>query len=376
MKSVRRRGVRVVCMACLCGLALQVRPAWAQPVSLSDVLAKLHDARPEAWSERESRVRAVVDRIRPGEQQAWQQVLAFADDHAVPIDIRDAVIRGASAKLDAGMASQLLRSAHEWARAPQSGAGPERVRLAMVVVETAEQATWRNALVGTDEYLALMEAVLVGPPYPQSDYQSSALRLWAGSTAPPEPRARSAERIVMAMRKGQWVMDEVADQLDPAAIERFREIVSGARSVDEFHWGAAAAMAQRADKAAGPLLQEKARLFASQGSRLAGEVAAMVKRIQVQASAESVLAAIDEEPANGGATFAAWLVRRAPQVGVTTQVLREHVVRWLERCREEIAHRDFRSRSTARAIRAAAQHVGALGSEEYPDFKPQHRGVP
>lgn len=375
MKTDRRHFSGVVCSAFICGIIVSAGDAPAQSPRLADALRQLRESRSATPAVVEASVQTVVDEMAAGDQKGWEQVLDFADSGAARIEVRCAVVRGSSAMLNADMASRLVQRAREWARAPQSGVGPERVRLAMAVIDAAEQAHWRNALVGTEEYLALMEAVLVGPPYPQSSYQETALRLWDASTASGEARSRSAERIVMAMPQSAWMMDGVVDQLDRAAIDRLREAVRGAKTIDEFHWGAAAAIAQAGDQAAAPLLQDRAWLFASQGSRLADEVAAMAKRIQVQASPESVLAAIDEGPTNGAA-FSAWLVRRAPQMGVTTQAMRAHVAQRLDQCRGEVARGDTRSRSTARAIRAAAQHVGVIGPNEFPEFKPQRKGVP
>src|SRR5690242_15412370 len=151
MKTDRRHFPSLVRSVFICAIMVSAGDAPGQSPRLTDALRQLRESRGATPDVVEASVQVVVDEVAAGDQRGWEQVLDFADSAAVRIEVRCAVIRGASASLNAGMASRMVKRAREWARAPQSGNGPERVRLAMAVVSAAEQAPWKNALAGTDD---------------------------------------------------------------------------------------------------------------------------------------------------------------------------------------------------------------------------------
>jgi len=187
----------------------------------------------------------------------------------------------------------------------------------------------------------------------------------AGNPAPIEQRRERALSIIQEMRNQGDPPGPLLRLLDESSFPRLRPLVRASDDPDTFHFGAAAALAHLGDREILPDLQARRARFREKHVNFEGALVRFMWRINIQHPAAELLHYISGPP-EVGVERRMWAVRRAAELGIPKEELRQAILKHAEQVKPQ---GKFKIRHGLISLKEQGLRLGILTEQDLPDIK-------
>jgi hypothetical protein len=276
-------------------------------------------------TELEARIRALCSRLeQPG---AIETVAALVGDEQQPEVVRAALLCALMDASSPEAVDRLTSLMTGWAISLRqtNGIGPRsesgtRIRLVSRFLRLYRDEGWMTRGTAQHELLELLQHAMTSGTGPAIG--APAYELLALSPAEPSRKRRVAEAVVEAHSSALSHHPVVFQMLSEESLPPLRRILT---TSSEFHFGAAAALAQLGDVTVVDYLQRRRKEFSPAASSGADQVGYFIWQIEVQQDTGSLVSFIasDADIAGKGRV---WAILRTRQLGVRSNELRAAIL--------------------------------------------------
>lgn len=183
----------------------------------------------------------------------------------------------------------------------------------------------------------------------------------AHSSLSAETRRAVVVRVITCMTRHTSVSPALAQLVDAGAIESLRTVLRTSLESTEFHFGAAAALADRGDPAILPDLEAARAKFASSRPRFAGYISSYVWQIKTQNPESEMVAYLRNDNADS-LDRKIWVLRRCVERGIAPDQVRSALLAFLSRAQAKGG-----TSASLAPLREQAFALGVLSAEESTD---------
>jgi len=364
-------------------IAMAVACVWticAAPVraDVEDALIRLENwerGRPHA--DLESCVKELRAGGRVGDKALWQRLKRVVLDEDIPWEARKAAFLLACEKADDEAAREILGLIKIWAL-QQTGATS-----APHCPVSGQESFIRTYLIGTflnkgvnhleqtliDQEPLLDVLSLIGSPRHaramDPRFWTLAYNALAGNPAPIEQRRERALSIIQEMRNQTDLPGPLLGLLDESSFPSFRTLVRASDDPDTFHFGAAAALAHLGDREILPDLEARRPRFREKSVNIEGYLVWFMWCINIQHPPAKLLRYISGPPEVGVARRM-WAVRRAVELGIPKEELRQAILKHAEQVKPQ---GKFKIRHGLTSLKRQGLRLGILTEQDLPDIK-------
>ncbi len=189
-----------------------------------------------------------------------------------------------------------------------------------------------------------------------------AVRLLATGPFPAEAKASCACEIVCNLGKHTGIFSEVLRLLDPSCFPRLRALVRSGNSPEDFHYGAAAALAHFGDQETLAIIQEKLAKFEPRGQARATYLEGYMWKIRVQRTPDTLVEYIagSEGVNEFDVVQRIWAIERAVDSNVPPERVKQAIVKYAEAAKAQNKQYGLLH------IKLRAMRLGLLKNEDLP----------
>jgi hypothetical protein len=189
-----------------------------------------------------------------------------------------------------------------------------------------------------------------------------AVRLLATGAFPAEAKASCACEIVCNLGNHTGIFSDVLRLLDPSCFPRLRALVRSGNSPEDFHYGAAAALAHFGDQETLAIIQEKLAKFEPRGQARATYLEGYMWKIRVQKSPDTLVEYIaGSEGVNEFDVIPRmWAIERAVDANVPPERIKQAIIKYVEAAKAQNKQYGLSH------IKLRAMRLGLLKDEDLP----------
>jgi hypothetical protein len=321
--------------------------------------------------------RTIRENMSSGDLPAWRSLREIILDPDRPPDVAPILLDIAFEKADQRIAEDVVSLGAELLKGlpDPPGLGPpetqHRIRLNALLADRLLDALleerWKASVGADRKTLELLQNYYLSPYLGPGGWSGRILTALHASPAPAEQKRVLAEEIVAAKRRSTEHSPALVNLLSEESFPGLRRLVRES-PVDEFHYGAAAALGDLGDREILPYLKE---LRAGGAPRpLDGDLQRWIWRIEIQHPPQRLLDYIestDDQPMLMQRRM--WVVQRAVDVGLPKEQIRRAILDYAAKIEGDERH-------YLASLKRLGLKLEVLHADDLPDVWIPHPGTP